>query len=420
MTTCSQRKDGLELHHWMGDEKSKAGWVNTSLRDGGDVDASTHMYQRRGKIQVWKDLLAKKPVPRKRASKYSPEEASKMLVAFQKGSMHRQGMMLTCHVTGQTLPYNEIVRASGCREEMVCRALVAANVARSAIQFTPPSAPVPTFVSAEEFLGEDGEKYRSQAQIYSDEALRNYKQSMQEVIQWAANNMNDGPAKVNKVLMQAIPEIRAKSAAVAREVPLVKIDMPSEEEQEEMFNEHDSNNEGALSVGSCMKAVTKRWPTFTHKLAITRAFKLADGGQTGRLMWEGEGNSELGQFTRFLKYVQQYTEFWDRFHQYVPGARRLDLQDWLRLAPKVLNMGEASKQSLEQMFREIDSDNSGYVEVGSVCIFAAKVQGDAELKNQTANWQPSRATTWFNLSRNKSWGKDEPTPPASSRSQNWA
>eukprot|EP00755_Sulcionema_specki_P010817 Sspe_Gene.7150::Locus_2417_Transcript_1_1_Confidence_1.000_Length_1380::g.7150::m.7150 len=287
-------------------------------------------------------------------------------------------------------------------------ALANAGVDESVIKFTAPEVPIPTFISAEDLDGEAGEKYRSQAMKYNQEAQRNYRETMQTIMDWAEKNLPGGALDVNKAVQSAMTRIRKMSADKALDVPSVPLDFPSDEERKKMFQEIDGNGNGKLSLAELDLAVKRKWPQFDHKQAIIRAYKLADKDRNGFLT----RNDDIRrcEFSRFLKYLELYVKYWHRFNEMdTDKSRSVDMGEWVRNAPRVLDLdeGELSLEELQQIFREIDIDNGGRILFDEFCMFAAKVFGDEELTSKNAlvqrRWMPSQSKTWREAATAASW-----------------
>eukprot|EP01059_Diplonema_ambulator_P002080 TRINITY_DN11704_c0_g1_i1.p1 TRINITY_DN11704_c0_g1~~TRINITY_DN11704_c0_g1_i1.p1 ORF type:complete len:429 (+),score=95.75 TRINITY_DN11704_c0_g1_i1:83-1369(+) len=390
-------KEGMELVHWMGDEGCNSGWQVTGLRETDMRVETADYFTRKDTIGQWKKMLMKEP-PKKKACKYTQAEAGAMLTAFQKGTGVRQHMGLTCYVTGQNLTHVEITRSTALRRQLVVEALIAVGVPRKIIRFTPPNTTPPCYTSREDLIGTYGEEYRRTAGQYNAEALANYKASIQDILSWAATNLPEGPGKVNKALMAAMPSILAKSIKRAREVTQAKIEFPPAAERSKMFKEADPSGTNLITLADCYKAVVAKWSDFDHVQAAQSAFKLADKDKKGCI--------NEPEFTKFLKYLVTFNEYWFAWGK-VNSRDSVRKGEWVEICPKVLGFTpDLTAAEKEQMFTDMNTSKATEVSKTAVCAYIAKVQGDSDLDALMKDPQASSAdkrATWVEHARTHHW-----------------
>jgi Ca2+-binding EF-hand superfamily protein len=142
------------------------------------------------------------------------------------------------------------------------------------------------------------------------------------------------------------------NGAVANAVaaPLARLDLPSEEERDELFRRWDYNGSGALSFAEIDKAVVERYPHFDHKPSLTRAYRAADVN--------GDGVIKLREFHLLLKYLVYFTDLWDIFDAIdTTHDHRLSYSEFLEAAEKLRL--DATAEELEQEFIAMDMRDGG-------------------------------------------------------------
>ena len=199
-------RDGYELIHWMGDGGTKGMWVGTGLREGksGSHVART-VARRKSKIKNWRNILKRETDPKKNGCVKPIDAMDKPCASFHTTTVSPQGITLTCYITGHSLPVGEIQRCYKLREDLMRKCLVEVGVDDDIIEFQQPNSKPPN-ISLDDLQGVYGDENSQAIQIYNDEAQHCYKLTMQAVVNWASENIRDGSAKVNKAVLDAIPE----------------------------------------------------------------------------------------------------------------------------------------------------------------------------------------------------------------------
>eukprot|EP01062_Namystynia_karyoxenos_P076459 TRINITY_DN7502_c0_g2_i1.p1 TRINITY_DN7502_c0_g2~~TRINITY_DN7502_c0_g2_i1.p1 ORF type:complete len:464 (+),score=162.55 TRINITY_DN7502_c0_g2_i1:111-1394(+) len=352
------------------------------------------------KIKRWRDLLdgiERTNAPRQ--PRYTRDQAAELLAKFQHGSMKRTGLKLVCHVTGMTFPAAELRRGQAVREEITVRTLTQAGVPQSVISFTQPAAPIPDVHHSSAMQGEEGEQFRKQASERNDEALANYRASMATVLDWARENLPDGPSAVHDALAAAADEISRASAKAGARPNKVALFYPDAEERKRLFHEVDMNGNGFLSLAELDLAVKTRWPEFDHKNAVIRAYKLADR-KSNREGWLTRSDDEKRcEWSHFLKYLVLYNEYWHGFDEIdLNHDLSVDVDEWRANANRVFKLEGTDMaldpDELDVVFSEMDADGSGRVRFDEFCIWAAKVNGDRDLQGPDAMVDPGDSTRW--------------------------
>eukprot|EP00756_Hemistasia_phaeocysticola_P000651 Hpha_TRINITY_DN10476_c0_g1::TRINITY_DN10476_c0_g1_i1::g.193552::m.193552 len=337
------------------------------------------------------------------------KEIQARLSSFHKGSMNRSGTRLTCHISGMSFANAELSQGFEAREQVIRHALALVGIPDEVIQFTPPAEPVPNpHVKADDIEGESGDVYRQAALRYTDQARKNYNASMSVIMEYADKNLAGGANVVNRAVAESQREVRwvSEKAAATLEVP-EEWGYPGPEERKRLFHDIDKNGNGFLSLAELDLAVRTQWPGFNHREALIRAYKLADmksgadGKKDGFLSWSDD--EKKCEFSRFLKYLQLYVEYWDKFARIdLDQDRCLERDEWKMRAGTLFPGVVLSEADLELIFDELDADGGGRVRFDEFCAWAAKTFGDMEL--QEATQLRSRQFETFHRARaTKTW-----------------
>eukprot|EP01065_Artemidia_motanka_P020847 TRINITY_DN2486_c0_g1_i1.p1 TRINITY_DN2486_c0_g1~~TRINITY_DN2486_c0_g1_i1.p1 ORF type:complete len:427 (+),score=144.59 TRINITY_DN2486_c0_g1_i1:63-1283(+) len=345
---------------------------------------------------------------RQRALREQKGKAVAKLASFQKGSMKRSGIKLTDHITGMSFTHNEIVRAAGVREQIVRRVLEGLGVPARVISFTaPPEMPQQVF-SARDMLGEAGDSHRESAKEYNDQARKNYNASMTAILEYARDHVSGGESAVNAALAEAQQEL-VWQTELAGHTPTMPEDWvyPDAAKRKRLFQEIDKNSNGLLSLAEIDLAVRSSWPSFNHREALIRAYKLADmKGAQGRkdgLLSRSDDESKC-EFSRFLKYLHLYVDYWDKFAQFdVDGDRTVDLAEWKMRGAEIFP--DLSAEEMEMIFDELDADGGGRVRFNEFCAWGAKTFGDRHFmaSDEAEPFDPQRMETFRRARQTRTW-----------------
>eukprot|EP01062_Namystynia_karyoxenos_P069908 TRINITY_DN65327_c0_g1_i1.p1 TRINITY_DN65327_c0_g1~~TRINITY_DN65327_c0_g1_i1.p1 ORF type:complete len:508 (+),score=171.34 TRINITY_DN65327_c0_g1_i1:113-1525(+) len=290
-------------------------------------------------------------------------EAVRRLATFQRGSMKRQAMTLTCHVTGTSYTHDEVA-LQACverRKEMVEETLrrTIPDFPAEEMEFRPPETPLPpAVVDAEQVLGSS----RKDTETYNDQALSNYRKSMSSVLGFAAKNpgsvrsatgqscrtAKQAMDSVNEALSGLQDALREESRRVAvergREASLWN--PLTRQEQRELFDNFDSDKDGHITLSELNQAVKLKNPEFTNKHALRRVYKLTaqslahlkvqsqEETDSHGLTWDDR--EENCGFNRFLNYLRVYLDCYQKFLDAGVQSLVISREQWLRVAPAVL------------------------------------------------------------------------------------
>eukprot|EP00756_Hemistasia_phaeocysticola_P003028 Hpha_TRINITY_DN12025_c0_g1::TRINITY_DN12025_c0_g1_i1::g.141068::m.141068 len=397
------------------------------------VESKVNRSKRAPKIDRWNNLLSgteerspRRPV-RQSASRFTRDQAAEKLAAFQRGSMKRSGIMLTCHCTGCRFAPTELVRGADARQELVEKALKEVGVPEDLISFRPPEMPPPSMLNADDLQGDQGKEFTQQANTYNDEALENFRGSMERIMNWAKQNLPDGPATVNQAMGSVAAPARSVSAKFGCHPPKIEVKYPDAPTRKRMFHDTDQNGNGILSLAELDLAVKTRWPKFDHKNAVIRAYKLADKKGT-RDGWLTRSDDDTKcEWSHFLKYLSLYNYYWHKFAAIdLNHDLSVDINEWRANANAIFELeGDEAllMDELDVVFQEMDVDGSGRVRFDEFCIWAAKVHGDRDLGSDQAlvssptyrsqesrRWKPSRMQTFHNVRHQEGWNEGRPSP----------
>jgi len=394
--------------------------------------------KRAPKIEYWNALLAgsdvRSPRRRPREQRYTRDQAAEKLATFQRGSMLRSGIMLSCYCTGSRFAPTELSHGAEAREEAVREALIAIGIPAEVIRFNPPQLPVPSMLTADDLQDAQGKDFREQAEKYNDEALENYRDSLERIVQWAKENIRDGSAAVHQAMQDAADPARKASARFGSRPKKIDIEYPDAPTRKQMFKDTDMNGNGILSLAELDLAVKTKWPEFDHKRAVIRAYKLADkkGNRDGWLTRDDD--ETVCEWSHFLKYLSLYTYYLSEFDSLdLNHDLCVDINEWRAHANDVFKLegdDALTMEELDVVFSEMDADGSGRVRYDEFCIWAAKVHGDSDLgskqalisprssrraplsaspkRQNSALWQPSKMRTFHRVRHQEGWSESPP------------
>ncbi len=193
--------------------------------------------------------------------------------------------------------------------------------------------------------------YASREQPYREQPPASGSQSSAPQQAWtAAQDIAPTVSAVSMVSAPAEDSEQDGNGKVATAAPLARLDLPSKEDRDRMFDSWDANGNGALSLAEIDAVVVDRWPHFNHKPSLMRAYRAADVN--------GDGFIKRREFHLLLEYLIYFTDLWDLFDAVdTTHDHRLNFSEFHAAAEKLRL--DASEEELEQAFITMDMQDGG-------------------------------------------------------------
>lgn len=143
--------------------------------------------------------------------------------------------------------------------------------------------------------------------------------------------------------------------------------MFSDEDLQELWDQHDNNGNGLVSLAEIDKVIVERFPALNIKPALMRAYKFADA--------DGNGFITKREFRLLMRSLVYFQQLWRQFAELdTDGDRRIDIDEFRR-GSHLLGL-DLSPEEVDATFNEIDGSDGGMILFNEFCSYMSRLKAD--------------------------------------------